>query len=400
MANEVTIGGMTAAGRALAPTDLLEIETAGGLGRSITGQEIIDGVGAINFADFPVTSSITLPTPCPSVVYVNFTTPGQAITLPDATAVNAPKAGDVIYFKVAITNSENFDINTSDGTTLLTAVSTDGNYNDYILSYSQNDTENGTPIRDFVIPNLGALGTAAYQNVAAFLASIGGTLSGNLVIDDTLAVGPFSGLDINKTASDSPAQINVYNSFPGTGASAEINALSEGAADAVFRAAVNGGDVFTWGYDASAAKFKLSAGNALGTTDIYEVDPATFAFAFTQIMTLNADATTGLQAVTYQQLNSTLTISGTTHTLASTDALRNSICTNVAGCTITINTASLQDGESANFQSANAAGVVIFSAGTGTVYYCPAGCNKLVTNGNATVTRQGTDYYVNGTLTA
>jgi hypothetical protein len=332
-----------------------------------------------------VTTTQTLPSPCPNYICYKFTTPGEVITLPAANTANGHPAGKPIWFFPHADNTEDFDINTNDGTTFLTNIGD----NKFTLTYSTNATQNGTPIDRIVFADTGS-----------FLQTTGGTLTGNLSIDGGAAPG-FSGLDINKTLADSPAQINVYNAFPGLGATAEINAMSEGAADAVFRAAVNGGDLFTWGLDASdSGAFVLSNSNTLGGADNLLRIGQDKAALFYGTVTLNADATTGLQVVSYQQLNSTLTISGTTHTLASTDALRNSVCTNVAGCTITINTASLQDGESANFQSANAAGVVQFSAGTGTVYYSPALCNKLVTNGAATVTRQVNDYYVHGDLTA
>jgi hypothetical protein len=371
-------------------SDLIETSQSDGIGgwltKKVTDYQLTQLIGS---RDQIITTSTVLTNPCPNVIYVNFTTAGQSITLPVANGTNGHPAGKVIWFKVAPTNTENFDINISDGTTLLTAIGAGGNYNDYIISYSVNSNQNGTPIRLFVI-----------ANGDSYLPLSGGTLSGNLILEDVDAVGAFSGLDINKSESNSPAQINVYNSFPGSSATAEINTITEGASDAVFRSVINGGDLLTWGLDASdAAAFVLCNTNTLGGGNIFRVgqDAATL---FYGTVTLNADATTGKQAVTYQQLNSTLTVSGTTHTLASTDALRNSVCTNVAGCTITVNTASLQDGESANFQSANAAGVVMFSAGTGTVYYCPALCNKLVTNGAATITRQGSDYYVHGDLTA
>jgi hypothetical protein len=329
-----------------------------------------------------VTTTQTLPSPCPNYICYKFTTPGEVITLPAANTANGHPAGKPIWFFPHADNTEDFDINTNDGTTFITNI---GN-NKFTLTYSTNATQNGTPIDRIVFADTGS-----------FLPTVGGTLTGNLSIDGG-AVGGFTGLDISKNAN-SALQLNLYNENVGASALVQFVSLTEGA-DVIHTAGLNGGDLVSWGFDASdASAYVICTSAILGTGNIFRIDQNGAAL-FYGTVTLNADATTGLQAVSYQQLNSTLTISGTTHTLASTNALRNSICTNVAGCTITINTASLQDGESANFQSANAAGVVQFSAGTGTVYYSPALCNKLVTNGAATVTRQGSDYYVHGDLTA
>jgi hypothetical protein len=228
-----------------------------------------------------ITTSQTLPSPCPNYICYKFTTPGQVITLPAANGANGHPKGKPIWFFPHVDNTEDFDINTNDGTTFITNI---GN-NKFMLVYSTNATQNGTPIDRILFADTGS-----------FLPIAGGTLTGDLI--------------------------------------------------------------------------------------------------------LFQDATSGLQAVTYQQLNKPLYIPTTTHTTLPTENLANNLCLNVSGCTITINAASLPDGGSTFYQRENGIGVVSFVAGTATVHFCPAGCDKLVENGGATVTRLGVEYFVHGDLTA
>jgi hypothetical protein len=261
MANEIRISTLDPVATPLY-TDVIPDVQLANVGVTTNNISLLKLTQLINASYLEVTASATLASPCPNIVNVNFTTPGQTITLPPATGANGHPAGKPIYFKVAPTNSENFSILTNDGlTTLLTAIGTTGAYNDYIVIYSQNSTQNGTPISLFIIPD-----------VTVYLPLTGGTLSGDLILADADAVGAFSGLDINKSEANSAAQINVYNSFPGAAATAEINAITEGASDAVFRSVINGGDLLAWGLDASdSAAFVLCNTNTLGSGNLFRI---------------------------------------------------------------------------------------------------------------------------------
>lgn len=118
-------------------------------------------------------------------------------------------------------------------------------------------------------------------------------------------------------------------------------------------------------------------------------------------ITVNQDATSGLQPVTYQQLNRNVNISVTTHTLSSTDVFSRNFCSNVAGCTITVNFSSLQNGEESTFQNISTNAFVEFvDGGSAALNSFPANCFKIPPNGIAKIGRLNGAYYVNGDLTA
>jgi hypothetical protein len=110
MANETTIGGMTPAGRALDPTDKLEIETASAVGRYITGEEILEYVntdaqlasvtqvtgltGAIEIND--VGDYAQLVNPLPPYIVFTYVDATEKAVLPPLGVINSMEEGQLL----------------------------------------------------------------------------------------------------------------------------------------------------------------------------------------------------------------------------------------------------------------------------------------------------------------
>lgn len=266
-----------------------------------------------------ITDNTVLTNPCPQTLYINMGAPGKSIQLPPANAVNGQPAGAWIDFIIAPSNAYNFDILTADGDLYDTVVGTLGTYNAFSLSYSTNANLNGTPVRRLSYFNANNLGSAAFEPAGAFCQtannlsdvnqiiarqniSVPGTsvspgnpngirpgefgdfcidtVNGNLMYlcttpgDASTAVWtlfylPSSGgvltgnLSIERNVN-SPAQFGVYNQDIGTNARAEIYALTEGA-DAIYVAAINGGNLWTRGLRASTGDYVISNTNSLAS---------------------------------------------------------------------------------------------------------------------------------------
>jgi hypothetical protein len=386
-----------------------------------------------------VTTSTVFTNPCPQVIRVSITTIGQAITLPSALGVNGQPAGKFIYIQIAPTNTQLFDINTADGSTFIS----NAGDSDLILSYSTNGNMNGTPINITAIPT--SFGSMAFQNAdnvnitggdiggldtlesaefsCANVTITGGTINGVTIGVDPTVRGINSGTSGNVLPGDlsnvvrylgasnyaltllddidsPPGSYFWLENFSDTGTltlvygSGDIygnTVLPARTSNANFiRATINKPVNGVWVCNAGSM-MNQNSNNVNITNGLISGD-----------VSVNADATSGFQAVSYQQLNDSPNISGTTHTLASGDSLRNNLVTNVSGCAITVNTASFEIGESAFFQRASGAGNVSFIAGTGTINAIPAGSLIVATeNGAAWIFRAADgEYYLRGDLTA
>jgi hypothetical protein len=94
-------------------------------------------------------------------------------------------------------------------------------------------------------------------------------------------------------------------------------------------------------------------------------------------------------------------VTGTTKTLAPTDAFSNTLVTNTGGCTLTIDFNSLPIGKWAYFQRSNVCGGLTLAAGTGVLYTTPANSFNVVENGGVWIGRFSDGaYYAHGDLTA
>lgn len=223
-----------------------------------SAEDLNNIAGSGEYGDVKITTTTTLPNPCPQVIYVEFTTPGQQIILPSAVGTGLQEKGKIIYFKVSPLNTEDFDIVLADGLTVfLTTIGP--NYSDFFLSYSQNLSANGTPIRLWTLDNVGVLGTAAYENIGFFLQSAGGTLTGDLYINGGTS-GIFNGLQITKNA-DASVQLNVKN-LSNTSNASVLNFLSVAGASSgnpvygSYRESDGAG--FFWGFRNSDSNFVVA----------------------------------------------------------------------------------------------------------------------------------------------
>lgn len=319
--------------------DLLEGAVSAGGGTYTSGGMAIQALVALaNGDETLVTTTTTLTAPLPNVIRYKFTTPGQIITLPAANAADPHPTGKMIWFYPDPANTQNFNINTADGTTY---INNNGN-NIFAVWFGSNSNQNGTPLGNFILFNSSVLGTAAYQNVTDFCQ----------VANNLSDVNP----EIARVNLDVPAiristMGNPNGAIPGTM-----------------------GDIC---FDTSlSAPYPVYICNTTGNSST----------AVWQLISLPP---------------SSPNISGTTHTLSSADVGKLNLITNVAGCTITVNSNSLQTGETATFQRANGAGNIVFAAGTGTIESIPVGSLTVAdVNGKAEISLPSdTNYYLRGDLT-
>ncbi len=206
-----------------------------------------------------VDDTIILPSPCPNIIWYKFTTPGKVITLPAANGANSPPLGKPIWFYPHPDNTQDFDINTADGTTFITNI---GN-NHFMLMYGSNSNINGTPIANWIFGEGGPYLPLSGGIISGNLTVTGGTIVTNLTVDAGT-------LDIARNAN-TPAQFNIYNANAGTAAISEVNLLTENA-DASIVFGLNGGNLIKAGIDVSDSDaFVLCNTNTLGSYNLFRI---------------------------------------------------------------------------------------------------------------------------------
>lgn len=208
----------------------------------------------------------------------------------------------------------------------------------------------------------------------------------------------FQGLDVTKDAN-SAAQINLTNINAGSNAKAQIFAISQGAADALFGAVFNGGNQVLFGLRASDSKFVFGKNNNLASGALMTIDQ-NGAAVFTDALN------------TFRNFTGINTQTGTTYTAAAaTDVgITATVFSNASGCTVTINDSSFNVGDYAFYQRGAGAGLITFVAGAGvggvgsiTLNSSPASSLKIAnpnTTGGALVFKAAAGvYYIRGDLT-
>jgi len=273
-----------------------------------TWQQILDlfvpNLSTDLYETITVSTDTVLTNPCPQVIRCDFTTVGHSITLPPATLPGGQPNGKLIYFKIAPTNTQLFDINTADGSTFIA----NAGLVNFAISYSTNGNINGTPIDIFYFAG-GALGTMASQN-ADSVAITGGTIDGVAIGATVPAAGNFTGingtsLNIEASSAGGNVQGAIINDSAAANSSASmfVGVADITAGDATYSAFINGDNLWTWGLDNSDGDAwvlsntnSLGSGNAIRVSQInvidYPAQPCFMAYVNAQQSNVTGDNTT------------------------------------------------------------------------------------------------------------